>query len=99
MGYHFKQAKGYETYGEAVDMLRDIGLEGMSEAYMDAQAYGTPDQVLEKLVSWRKVIGPFDMIVAFRAAGIAYEDAENSMHLFASEVLPELRTWSNAEAA
>ncbi len=99
MGDHFKQAKGYEAYGEAVEMLREIGLEGMSEAYMEAQAYGTPEQVLEKLVSWRKVIGPFDMIVAFRAAGIAYEDAENSMRLFAREVLPELRNWENAEAA
>jgi alkanesulfonate monooxygenase SsuD/methylene tetrahydromethanopterin reductase-like flavin-dependent oxidoreductase (luciferase family) len=97
MGDHFKKAKGYEAYGEAVDMLRDMGLDAFSQAYMDAQAWGTPRQLLEKLEHWRRVLGPFDMIVAFRAAGIAYADAERSMRLFAEKVIPELRRW-DAEA-
>ena len=50
---------------------------------MNAQAWGTPRQIREKLVHWREVLGRFDMIVGFRAAGIAYADAEGSMHLFA----------------
>lgn len=99
MSDHFKQAKGYEAYGEAVDMMRDIGLEGIAQAYMDAQAWGTPQMVLDKLEHWRSVVGPFDMILGWRAAGIRYEDADNSQRLFAEKVMPELRRWSTAAAA
>jgi alkanesulfonate monooxygenase SsuD/methylene tetrahydromethanopterin reductase-like flavin-dependent oxidoreductase (luciferase family) len=99
MGDHFKKAKGYEAYGEAVDMLRDMGLDAFAEAYMNAQAWGTPRQILDKLEHWRSVVGPFDMIVGFRAAGIAYADAEGSMRLFAQKVMPELHRWDAKAAA
>jgi alkanesulfonate monooxygenase SsuD/methylene tetrahydromethanopterin reductase-like flavin-dependent oxidoreductase (luciferase family) len=99
MGEHFKKAKGYESYGEAVDMLRDMGLEAFSEAYMNAQAWGTPRQILEKLEHWRRVVGDFDMIVAVRAAGIPYADAERSLRLFAQKVMPEFRQWAGAQTA
>ena len=99
MGDHFKKARGYESYGEAVDMMRDIGLEGVSNAYMEAQACGTPQQVLEKLEHWHRVVGRFDLIFGFRAAGISYADAETSQRLMAEKVLPEVRSWDRAEAA
>ena len=99
MGDHFKKAKGYEAYGEAVDMLRDMGLEEMSNAYVDAQAWGTPEQIVEKLSGWRSVIGDFDLLFGFRAAGMAFEDAENSQRLIAEQVIPELRSWDKAAAA
>jgi len=99
MGEHFKNAKGYESYGQAVDMLRDMGLEGMANAYVDAQAWGTPQQILDKLAGWRKVIGDFDILFGFRAAGMPFADAENSQRLVAEKVLPELRNWSTAVAA
>ena len=99
MGDHFKKAKGYESYGEAVDMLRDMGLEGMSNAYVDAQAWGTPQQILEKLAGWRSVIGDFDILFGLRAAGMAFADAENSQRLIAEEVIPELKSWDKAAAA
>ena len=99
MGDHFKKAKGYEAYGEAVDMLRDMGLESMAEAYVNAQAWGTPDQILEKLSGWRAVIGEFDLLFGFRAAGMAFADAENSQRLIAEKVIPELKSWDKAAAA
>lgn len=99
MGDHFKKAKGYEAYGDAVDMLRDIGLEGMANAYVDAQPWGTPDQMLAKLSKTRSVIGDFDLLFGFRAAGMSFEDAENSQRLIAEKVIPELRSWGRAAAA
>ncbi|MDA0821082.1 MAG: LLM class flavin-dependent oxidoreductase [Proteobacteria bacterium] len=99
MGDHFKKAKGYESYGEAVDMLRDIGLEGMANAYVDAQIWGTPDQMLEKLTEMRRVIGDCDVLFGFRAAGMPYADAENSQRLIAEKVIPEIRSWDKAAAA
>lgn len=99
MDEHFKNAKGYESYGEAVDMMRDIGLEAVSQAYMEAQAWGTPDMIIEKLEHWRNVVGDFDLIWGFRAAGISFEDANNSQRLVAEKVLPVIKQWNKAKAA
>jgi len=88
---HFKQAKGYESYGSAVDVMRAIGLEKMCQMYLDVQAWGTPDQVLERLRARRDRIGDYDLTACFRYAGLPYEDAERSMRTFAAEVLPVLR--------
>ncbi len=90
---HFKQAKGYESYGNAVDLLRDIGLDQMAEMYLGVQAWGTPAAILERLESRREIIGDFELTCCFRYAGLPFEDASRSMRTFASEVLPTLRTW------
>jgi alkanesulfonate monooxygenase SsuD/methylene tetrahydromethanopterin reductase-like flavin-dependent oxidoreductase (luciferase family) len=88
---HFKEARGYEAYGNAVDLLKAIGLERMCEMYLGVQAWGTPDQVLERLLARREIIGDFDLTACFRYAGLPLEDAERSMRTFAGEVLPTLR--------
>jgi alkanesulfonate monooxygenase SsuD/methylene tetrahydromethanopterin reductase-like flavin-dependent oxidoreductase (luciferase family) len=85
---HFKQAKGYESYGSAVDMLRAIGLDKLCEMYLGVNVWGTPDQILEKLRARREVIGDHDLTCCFRYAGLPYEQAEASMRSFAAEVLP-----------
>ncbi|HZM30760.1 MAG TPA: LLM class flavin-dependent oxidoreductase [Acidimicrobiales bacterium] len=87
---HFKDARGYEAYGNAVDLLKAIGLERMCEMYLGVQAWGTPAQVLERLHARREVIGDFELTACFRYAGLPLEDAERSMRTFAHEVLPAL---------
>ena len=88
---HFKQAKGYESYGNSVDLLRAIGLEKLCDMYLAVNVWGTPEQILERLEARRAVIGDHDLTCCFRYAGLPYEDAEASMRLFASEVLPVLQ--------
>ena len=95
-GEHFKSAKGYESYGSAVDILRAVGMESMGDMYLDVQAWGTPDQILEKIEARRKIIGDFDLTCCFRYAGIPYETAEASMRTFAREVLPVLHAYETA---
>ena len=80
-------------------MLQDIGLDGLAESYMNAQAWGTPQQMLDKLEAWHDVMGDFDLMFGFRHAGIAYADAENSMRLVAKEVIPEVRRWMDSTKA
>lgn len=87
---HFKEAKGYESYGSAVDTLRHLGLERLCDMYLGVQAWGTPDRILERLRERRDVIGPFDLTACFRFAGLPMADVERSMHTFASDVLPVL---------
>jgi alkanesulfonate monooxygenase SsuD/methylene tetrahydromethanopterin reductase-like flavin-dependent oxidoreductase (luciferase family) len=89
---HFKQAKGYEAYGDAVDLLRAIGLEQLCEMFLGVQAWGAPEQVLEKLRSRVDFLGEYELTCCFRFAGLPYEDAERSMRTFATEVLPVLES-------
>jgi alkanesulfonate monooxygenase SsuD/methylene tetrahydromethanopterin reductase-like flavin-dependent oxidoreductase (luciferase family) len=87
---HFKQAKGYESYGSAVDMMRAIGLDKLCEMYLGVNVWGTPDQILDRLQARREVVGDHDLTCCFRFAGLPYDDAEASMRLFAAEVLPRV---------
>jgi alkanesulfonate monooxygenase SsuD/methylene tetrahydromethanopterin reductase-like flavin-dependent oxidoreductase (luciferase family) len=85
---HFKQARGYESYGTAVELLKAIGLDKLCEMYLDVQAWGTPDQVIEKLLARRELVGDFDLTCCFRYAGLPFDEAERSMRTFATEVIP-----------
>ena len=49
MSEHFKGTKGYEFYGNASDALRAVGLENSAKIYTGIQAWGTPEQLIEKL--------------------------------------------------
>lgn len=88
---HLKDAKGYESYGSAVDLLKAIGLASMCEMYLGVQAWGTPEQILDRVSARRDFIGAYDLTACFRFAGLPIADAERSMRTFAAEVLPELR--------
>jgi len=99
MGDHYKNAKGYEAYGDAVDALRETGKEGMMEAYVEGQIWGTPDQMLKKFEARKKEMGQTDCLMAFRFAGIDYKTAQRSQKLFAEEVMPVLKSWEEDDAA
>ena len=90
-GEHLKNAKGYEAYGSAVDLMRAVGLEAMCDMYLEVQAWGTPEQILAKLEARRKIIGDHDLTLCFRFAGMPLEAAERSMRLFAAKVMPALQ--------
>jgi len=93
MGEHFAKMKGYESYGQAAEMLKDIGLEDQVRSYVDQQAYGTPDQIIAKLEHRRKVLGPFSLNCCFRFSNLEKKDVQSSMRLFAEKVLPVVREW------
>src|SRR4051794_286139 len=46
---HLKNAKGYESYGSAVDMMKAIGLEKLCSMYLGGNVWGTPGQIIERL--------------------------------------------------
>ena len=89
---HLKQAKGYESYGSAVDLLKAVGLEQLCEMYLGVNVWGTPDQIIERLHARRSVVGDHDLTCCFRYAGLPYAEAEASMRLFAREVLPVVQS-------
>jgi len=70
-----------------------VGESGYLAGFKAANAYGTPDRILGTLEARRKVLGPFEESTCFRFGAIPYEQAEQSMRLYAREVLPVLRRW------
>ena len=96
-GEHFKSTKGYESYGAAVDLLQQLGLDTQRDAYMAVQIWGTPKMCIEKLEHRMNVLGDIDLTACFRFAGLAYEDAERSMRTFAEKVMRPTRAKYNLQ--
>ena len=93
MGDHFAETKGYDAYASAAKVLQEIGESGMLKGFLSATASGTPDQILEKLSQRWQLMGKFELASSFRFGGIPYDEAEQSMRLFAREVLPVIQSW------
>jgi len=93
MDDHFADTEGYEGYGKNAEVLRKVGEAGFLKGFMGSKAYGTPDQILEAFEQRRDALGPYELATCFRYGGIPFDEAKASLELFASEVLPVLKTW------
>ena len=100
LGEHFKSVKGYDSYQQKADLARKSGggIEGAVTGFMQAASWGTPDKILRGLEARRKLLGDFEMNVAFRFGGTPFEVSERGLRLFAKEVLPVVKKWG-AEAS
>ena len=94
MSSHLEETKGYQGYGEVAKYLQKHGFDKYVQAFLAANAYGTPDQMIETFRTRHEVIGSFELATCFRFGGIPSNEAEASMRLFAKEVIPELKRWN-----
>ncbi len=87
----FRNTKGYEQYAKLREHIRtdEENLEVMARP----QAWGTPDQVFERLVYAQRMTDAEEFVVSFRFGTMPVETAERSMRLFAEEVLPRLHAY------
>ncbi len=86
----FRQTKGYEQYAKFSEFANARSIEQLGEHSARAQAFGTPDQVLEKLQLVQQTTSAEELVLNFRFGGMPVETAERSMRLFSTEVLPRL---------
>src|SRR5207245_9650754 len=99
LGEHFKTVKGYDAYQQKAEIARKGGLDGAVAGFMQAASWGTPDKILRGLEARRKLLGDFEVNVAFRFGGTHYEVSERGLKLFAKEVLPVVKSWGTKAAA
>src|SRR5246127_720489 len=97
LGEHFKTVKGYDAYQQKAEIARKGGLEGAVAGFMRAASWGTPDKILRGLEERRKIIGDFELNVAFRFGGTPYKVAERGLRLFAKGGLPVLKSQSSSK--
>ena len=86
----FRQTKGYEQYAQFGELLQRKTPEEVGEYHARPQAWGTPDQVYEKLAHIQRMTSAEEIVLNVRYGGMPAQTAERSMRLFAAEVLPRL---------
>lgn len=87
----FRQTKGYEQYARFSEIANSRPIEELGEHSARPQAWGTPDEVFEKLQHVQKMTSAEEFILNFRFGGMPVETAERSMRLFATTVLGRLQ--------
>jgi alkanesulfonate monooxygenase SsuD/methylene tetrahydromethanopterin reductase-like flavin-dependent oxidoreductase (luciferase family) len=91
--------KGYEFYADIAKYIDKRGASGAVGDYVRLMPWGTPDQVLEKLALLRDLLGVTAFNPSFNFGNIPPADAEASLRLFASEVLPVVQSWATEPLA
>jgi alkanesulfonate monooxygenase SsuD/methylene tetrahydromethanopterin reductase-like flavin-dependent oxidoreductase (luciferase family) len=86
-----RATKGYEQYAHFGEILQRKSVQEVGDRAARPQAWGTPDQVLEKLVEIQRMTSAEEFILNFRYGAMPAATAERSMRLFSAEVLPRLQ--------
>jgi alkanesulfonate monooxygenase SsuD/methylene tetrahydromethanopterin reductase-like flavin-dependent oxidoreductase (luciferase family) len=94
LGPHFSTVKGYDAYAQKIAMAREIGMDGIVSAFMEAAVWGPPDRILRKLEERRVIVGDFELATSFRFGGTPFDLAESGLRLYAKEVMPVVRAWT-----
>ena len=89
--HHLKDVKGYEYYGKCAEKIEQYGDDRVKDFFMNLQVWGTPEQCYEKIMAIRQWTGNDSFVGVFSYADMPCGDAESSMRLFASQVLPRLK--------
>ncbi|HEX4110449.1 MAG TPA: LLM class flavin-dependent oxidoreductase [Solirubrobacteraceae bacterium] len=90
-GDHFKNIRGYEAYQVGADLIKEAGLEASQKAYVDAQNWGTPEQIIDKYRERHELIGDFSALVVLSYGGMPFEAAKNSARLMGEQVIPAVK--------
>ncbi len=93
LGEHFSTVKGYDAYAQKIALAKEIGMDGIVNAFMQAAVWGTPDHILKMFEERRAIVGEFELATSFRFGGTPYDFAERGLKLYAKEVLPVLHGW------
>jgi alkanesulfonate monooxygenase SsuD/methylene tetrahydromethanopterin reductase-like flavin-dependent oxidoreductase (luciferase family) len=91
-GEHFKSLPSYSTYVTLGELSAAAG--GPSKAYKDyigGNLIGTPEQLWEKHLTRKAMVGDYEIIANFSYGGMPYELVYKQMKLFAEKVMPLLK--------
>jgi alkanesulfonate monooxygenase SsuD/methylene tetrahydromethanopterin reductase-like flavin-dependent oxidoreductase (luciferase family) len=94
---HLANTPGYEFHVRMYEgLMAPGGKQKYQDDYVALQAWGTSDQVYDKVVNFSNLTSADTFVPVFRYAGMPLDEARASMRLFASEVMPELRKYKAA---
>ncbi|MEL7158278.1 MAG: LLM class flavin-dependent oxidoreductase [Actinomycetota bacterium] len=89
---HLKNTPGYEFHGQLYDLITAPGgYERSTDFFVDLQVWGTPEQVIERIITIQDNTYNDGFMGVFSYAGMPAEEAERNARLFAEQVRPELQ--------
>jgi alkanesulfonate monooxygenase SsuD/methylene tetrahydromethanopterin reductase-like flavin-dependent oxidoreductase (luciferase family) len=92
IGDHLTRMRGYESYKAVQERISQAGgADEMIDFFLSLQVWGTPEQCRQKIVDTIERTGGEAFTGVFSYGGMPYEIAEESLRLFANEVMPELK--------
>ncbi len=89
-GSHWGDTKGYQAYQAGANAIKEAGLEGACEGFINSQVWGTPDQMIEKYRQRVELIGDLRASMAVSYGGMPHDTARASMDLIGAKVIPKL---------
>lgn len=98
-GSHWGETKGYEAYQEGASAIAEVGIDAACEGFVQCQAWGTPDQIIEKWTKRVEMTGEVRPAMAVSYAGMPFDLVHSSLRLIGEKVAPELRKLGSASKA
>lgn len=90
-GDHFKNMPSYEKYAEMGEKARAIGYDKAYQDYIDANLIGSPEEIWEKHLARKEIVGDYNITLNVSYGGMPFEDAFEQARLFADKVLPKFK--------
>ncbi len=91
-GEHFKSLPSYSTWVTLGELSAAAG--GPDKAYKDyvgGNLIGTPEQLWEKHLIRKEMVGDYEIIANFSFGGMPYDLVYDQMKRFADTVMPRLK--------
>lgn len=98
-GDHFARTKGYESYAEVAEQMRQASITEVVQAAMDAQSWGTPSEVIEKVQARRRVVGDFHALFTCSFGGLPHDMVYDSLRLVGTQVKPVISALGHSSLA
>ena len=87
----FADIEGYEYYAGLAKNIEKYGLHKFNAFLADLQVWGTPDEVIAKLLDYVKRTDAGAVLATVSFGGMAPDEARANFDLYAREVLPALQ--------
>lgn len=90
-GSHWGEIQGYQAYQAGADIIREAGLDAAVEGFIQAQCWGTPEEIVEKQRRRLELVGgDIRAAMAVSYAGMPFDLVEGSLRLIGEKVVPAL---------
>lgn len=90
-GTHWGETKGYTAYQAGAAAIQEIGLDKACEGFVQSQAWGTPDQIVDTWTKRYELTGDLRPAMAVSYAGMPFDLVQNSLRLIGEKVAPRLQ--------
>ena len=78
-GKHFESTSGYASYAAAKEAIDTMGLKTVVDIYVNAQIWGTPEEMIEKHKQRKAIVGEYEPIMVFQYGGLTGNQAQEGL--------------------